>query len=547
MTPTTLRLRFFSLILMLSALPLAAQNSAATDPVLRAMREEMDRSKAQLKLDKEQPPYYIEYSITDQDSFNAEAAFGALRTDLRTRARLLRVMVRVGSYKQDNSTGRFDAAVELAPVDDDLIALRHQIWIATDAAYKRALETLAAKQAMMKQFESEVQADDFAKAPAVESVGPLSSLGIDAEKWKSTLVKVSALYRKDPQLQQFTTTFRAEASNVWFLNSEGTVTRHGRSVYLVNIAASAQAADGMRLDNGKGHSIAAAAELPTEEKLLAEADALIASVRALREAPVVEDQYRGPVLFSADASTDVFQKLLAENVLGVRPRPGETARTTGAFANDFKARVLPEFASVVDDPTKTSAAGRALIGAYTVDDEGVTAVPVTVVEKGILVGYLMSRQPIRDFPTSNGHGRASAAATARAYPGNLFVSSSAPLTADALRQKFLAACKDRGAAYCYRVESVTGRLLPRLLYRVYVNDGHEELVRGAKIDQLDTRSMRSDLAALGDDMTVSNNYGQLSDSVIAPSALFSELEIKRENSGKDKLPAYPAPPLAAGK
>jgi hypothetical protein len=151
-----------------------------------------------------------------------------------------------------------------------------------------------------------------------------------------------------------------------------------------------------------------------------------------------------------------------------------------------------------------------------------------------------------DFPNSNGHGRGGSTSAALPSLGNLFITSSEPLDKDALRKKFLESCKARGLKYGYRVETVLQqRLTPRLLYRVYVDDGHEELVRGAVFNQLDTRTMRSDVTALGSDLTASNFFGNTPYSIVVPSVLFSELEIKRSNVGKEKLPAYSAPALAA--
>ena len=533
-------------ILFVVPAAVVAQSSAAAgsdDLVLRAMSAEMERSKTSLKLDKEKAPYFIEYAITDQDNYVAEATFGALRVDQRVHNRIVRVLVRVGDYKQDNVMGQNESVVELAALDDDLLALRQQIWLTTDTAYKRALQQLTDKQARLKQFESDQQADDFAHAPEYHHIDAPVKITVDMEQWKHNVEAASALYRSDPKLQAFACTFQATAINRYFMNSEGSWTRSGKSMYTYNISGSTQAADGMRLDRSQGHAVAAAAELPTADNLKAEAKAVMDTLAALREAPIVEEQYRGPVLFSADAASDVFSGLIADNILGKRPNPGQTSRTTGAFANDFKSRVLPEFVSVVDDPTRETAAGRALAGSYLVDDEAVKATPVTVVDKGILVNYLTSRQPVRDFPQSNGHGRATSFSSAQPGVGNLFVTSSEPLSKEKLQQKFLETCKNHDLKYCYRVETMANRLTPRLLYRVFVADGHEELVRGAKFDQLDTRAMRSDLAALGDDAQAFNQPGQYSSTIIVPSLFFGELEVMRANSGKEKLPQYPAPEL----
>jgi len=372
---------------------------------------------------------------------------------------------------------------------------------------------------------------------------PTVSLNVDETKWPRMLENVTALYRRDPKLQSFTAVFRGTATNRYFLNSEGSQTRTGRTIYMYNIEGSTQAADGMRLDRSMGHTIATAAELPSEETMKQQAEKVIETLGALRDAPIVEEQWRGPLLASADASTDIFDQLVAQNLAGKHPRPGETSRTTGAFANEYKSRVLPEDVTLVDDPTQTEAAGRKLVGNYNVDDEAVKAAPITVIDKGVLVNYLMSRTPIRDFPASNGHGRASSFGAATAMPGNIFVKVSDPLSPAKLREKFLAMCKDRGLKYCYRVETLGRGLSPRMLYRVYVADGHEELVRGARFDQLDGRAMRSDIIALGDDLQTANNFGQVTYSIVAPSLLFDEVEVKRTPAGKEKLPQYPAPDI----
>ncbi len=79
----------------------------------------------------------------------------------------------------------------------------------------------------------------------------------------------------------------------------------------------------------------------------------IASLADLRKAPLVEEEYHGPLLMSADAATDTLHSLLAVAVTATRPALGTEARTNGAFASSYHARVLPDFMNVVDDPGLT--------------------------------------------------------------------------------------------------------------------------------------------------------------------------------------------------
>lgn len=522
---------------------LAAKAAAKGDPLLDALLVELERSKNQLKMDQLQTPYYIEYRVSDVEDFAADAAFGATREDQRVHVRLLRVVVRLGDYKQDSYFGQGIGDNMLLPLDNDPIALRHQIWLATDEAYKSAGEAFTQKQSILKQFSTEEHpVDDFAKAAPIQLVEPAVSLKVDADSWKKTLESATNLYRQYPEIQSVSASARFTVVNEYFLNTEGTLTRNAKSVYTVQVNASTQAPDGMRLGRTPAWTVAKAEELPSREKLLQDTKEALETLNALRQAPIVEEEYRGPVLFSPDAADDVVASFIGSNILGRKPQLGAPNRTTGTFATSYKSRVLPPFIDVIDDPTMKDFQGKSLTGAYDVDSEGVKARPVDVIDRGVLTNYLLGRQPIRDFPESNGHGRAAPAAPPSPNLGVLLLKSSEAQTPDALKKRVEQLVTDQGKPYGYRVETMAGPA-PRLLYRVYAKDGHEELVRGAVFSELDVRALRADLSAVGNDPLVSNRLGGVSSTVIAPSLLFDELQVKRADTSKDKLPDYPAPPL----
>jgi TldD protein len=522
-------------------------SDAASDPILRALHEELARSKAQLKMDNVEAPFYIEYRVFDVDQFEAGAAFGALRDQNRSRLRLLRAVVRLGDYKVDSFLDAGQGTSDILPLDNDELAIRHQIWMATDQAYKRAGEALAAKKSMLKQLNVEQPVDDFAKAEPVQAIGPVARLDVDPAKWTRMLESATSLYKNDLQIQSLTASLSFVALSEYFVNTEGTTTRQSSMHYLILLAASEQAPDGMRLDRSPQYTSSSIEEMPTPEQFQADALNLIDGMKKLREAPVVDEDYRGPVLFSNDAAADMFSDLVVPNVLGRRPAPGRPARTTGAFASSYKARVLPDFISMVDDPTVTTFQGHSLGGSYKVDDEGVPVAPVSVVDKGLLTNFLIGRLPIRDFPTSNGHGRAGGNGNTAPAPGNLFIQAAKTSTREELKKQLVSQLRDRGLKYGYFVDTLGPRLIPRVLYRVWADDGHEELVRGAIFNELDTRALRSDLVAAGNDPLVSNRSGIPFTTIVSPSVLFDELEVKRADNSKEKLPDYPAPALVSGR
>src|SRR5467141_1065627 len=493
----------------------AAHAAAKGDWLLEALLTELDRSKSQLKMDQVRAPYYVEYRVNEVEDFGAEAAFGALRENQHIHVRVLRVVVRIGDYKQDSYFGRGQGESNVLPLDDDPIALRHQIWLTTDEAYKAAGQALAEKQASMKQFSADPNpVDDFAKAPQTIAVEPTVSLKIDEAAWKKTLEEVTNLYRQYPDVQSVTASARFSAVNRYLVTSEGTVTRSGENTYVVQLNSSAQAADGMRLNRNPFWMTARAEELPSRDALGGESKKMMDTLTALRQAPIVEEEYRGPVLFAPDAADDVVASMVGTNVLARKPQLGKPNRTTGAFATSYKTRVLPNFLTVVDDPTLKDFQGKSLVGSYEVDDEGVKAQAVTLIDAGTLTNYLIGRQPIRDFPASNGHGRAAPGSFPAPSLGVLLVKSSEAQSAGMLKQRVVQMVSDQGKPYGYRVETMGGNA-PRLLYRVYAKDGREELVRGAVFSELDVRALRSDLSAAGNDPLVSNRTGGVPSTIIA--------------------------------
>jgi len=524
----------------------AAHAAVKGDGLLEALLTELDRSKAQLKMDQVQPPYFIEYRVNDVDDFSAEAAFGALRESQRGHYRVLRAVVRIGDYKQDSFYARGEGESTILPLDNDPIALRHQIWLATDDAYKAAGQALAEKQAELKRFSADTSpVDDFAKSAPLIAVEPTVSLKLDEASWKKTLEDVTNLYRQYPNVQSVTASARFTAVNEYLVNTEGTVTRCGKTTYSVQLSSSAQADDGMRLGRSPAFVVARMEELPSHDALMTDSKNMLDTIVALRQAPIVEEEYRGPVLFSADAADDIVASLIGQNVVGRKPALGRPNRTTGAFATSYKARVLPNFLSVVDDPTLKDFQGKSLVGSYMFDSEGVKAQPVSTIENGTLTNYLIGRQPLRDFPASNGHGRAAAGMAAGPNLGVLLLKSTEAQSPGDLKKKVIDMVKEQGKPYGYRVETLgqPGNT-PRLLYRVYASDGHEELVRGAVFNELDTRALRTAVIGAGNDPLVSNRPGGVPTTVISPSLLFDELEVKRADTSKDKLPEYPPPPLS---
>ena len=520
---------------------------AEKDPVLKAMLQELDRSKTELQLQGFEKPFFIQYRIEDLTTFDTRAEYGATEGWSRNHQRVARVTVRVGDYKTDSSGQRGDGAVLLTALNDDLVAIRSALWNATDQAYKNALSAYAQKQAELKNVQTPPQADDFSKQKAVIVLEAPRELKIDENAWAERVARDSGLYRTGPaanasekDVQYATANFHARTTTSWLVNTEGTAVRKSSEGYQETFAVGTQADDGMRLDRSYGTTAVALKDLDTPEVFAKHAVALIGSLSELRKAPVVDEEYHGPVLFSSDASSDILRALVGTGVTATRPRLGTEARTNGPFASSYHARVLPEFINIIDDPGLKSFDGKELVGAYNVDDEGVPEQAVKLVSGGKLENYLVGREPVRDFAESNGHGRAAVAGPARPAIGVMKVTAESGVSDEELNRRLIQMAKDRGLKSVYYVETLGGAFNPRLLWRVNV-DGKRELVRGAVLDDLDQRALRSSVEAAGKDLWVANYMGDVPETVLAPALLLSDVTVKRANEKNEKLPFYPPP------
>ena len=93
-------------------------------------------------------------------------------------------------------------------------------------------------------------------------------------------------------------------TTTWLVNSEGTIVRKSAEAFQEGIGVGTQAADGMRLDRSYATVGNTLGDLDAPEAFQKHAVKLIASLFDLRKAPLVEEEYHGPVLLSSDAAAD---------------------------------------------------------------------------------------------------------------------------------------------------------------------------------------------------------------------------------------------------
>ena len=198
----------------------------------------------------------------------------------------------------------------------------------------------------------------------------------------------------------------------------------------MGLYAATSADDGMELYRYESFDAHSPDRLPGEDGVRDAIDRMAADLLALREAPTIEP-YTGPAILAGRAAAVFFHEIFGHRIEGHRQKSEREGQT---FTKKIGERVLPEFVSVYSDPTRKQAGGTDLAGHYRIDDEGVRARPVTVVENGVLRNFLMSRSPVEGFARSNGHGRRQPGLAPVGRQSNLIVESSQTVSESELRE-----------------------------------------------------------------------------------------------------------------
>ncbi len=540
----------WSAVIAAAAIALAVRADAAPagdDPVVRAMKDELARSIDKLEMHGFGKPYYVAYTLLEGEAATARAQFGALTSSSSVPLRVVTIDLRVGDYALDN--GNFAdahrASVAL-PLDDDYDDTRRALWLATDDAYKQAVEQLDRKKAVAQQeAKSADVVASFSAEPLAHTLDADARAPIAVAPLEGLATKLSGVLRTNPDVYDESVSVSVVRANQTFVSSEGSFAERPYRITQIDVAAHTQADDGMPLGDSIAWAVPTFEQLPREAEMTARVDALSRELTQLRKAPIVDD-YAGPVLFDGLAAPQLIRSLLANNLSGTPAPKGDRpgARETGEseLFGKLGQRVLPAGVSVVDDPGLEVAATRdgrvPLIGGYKFDDEGVPAQRVSVIENGKLVRFLMSRTPRKGFEHSNGHGRGSFESPVRAAPANLVVSASNGLPDAEIKRRAIAAARDQGLPYVMVVDKLAG-LTPTVAERVYL-DGHSEPVRGASLGAMPTRELR-DIIAVGSRATAYHYIGAVQESVLAPPLLFRDLDIKKPTTPQPKPPTVSRP------
>lgn len=540
--------------------PQASQ--AAPSPLLAAMQAELDRSMPVLT--KATPPaYFMNYTLTQARRASVMGSNGALLDSSEKLERWLEVQVRVGDYNVDNThkiSGGQPAYEPSpgtpAPLDDDAAVLRRAIWLETDKQYRAAAEALVRIQTN-KEVEaqsSEEGAPDFSHEKPQMSYSPEANYQMDRKPWEQKVRDYTAFFRQSSTVLNSIVTFTAQADNSYQVNSEGTHLQFGQVRFRLELFIVGKAPDGMDLNRYYNFDWVDEKETPTNEAVMAAAKTMVAELEGLVKSPLVEP-FAGPSMLTGRAAAVFFHEVFGHRDEGFRQKAVNEGQT---FARKVGEPIMPDFISIVDDPTMKRLNKDVLLGYYPYDDEGVAAQRVQLVDKGVLKNFEMSRQALKEFPVSNGHGRRQLGAQPVSRQGNLIVESTHKVSNAELRKMFIAEIKKQGKPFGLLIDDIAGgftftgrgqpqafQVEPLVVYKVYADGRPDEMVRGVNIVGTPLLSLTK-IIATGDTQEVFNGYcgaesGSIPVAAAAPYILISEMEVSKKESSTDKPPTLPKP------
>ena len=546
------------LLILSSALIVTAAESKKSDTLLVAAEHELQRAHAELA-NLDPAPYFISYTIRDQSAGLVMASQGSLLNSAQVQSRRADVVTRVGSPSLDNTHGESRKSAirsEALPLDDDPDAIARSLWNMTYRGYREAAKAyLNIKTQTQVHAKEEDTSGDFApQAPSTHSAAWETAPAANQHDLEQMVLKYSAAFRSYPLVYSSIVVLTSETTRTYFVSSEGSRIVSSNAIVRLAIQAETRADDGMDLMRAETFQAEALEHLPPESEVQAHIAKMAADLKALRNAPVAEP-YDGPALLSGRAAAVFFHEVLGHRLEGQRQRGEKEGQT---FTKRINQAVLPDFLTVVDDPTQQKLNGTDLSGWYEYDDEGVPAGRVEVIGNGILKNFLMSRMPVQGFDKSNGHGRGQAGFMPVGRQGNLIVTSTHSVSDAELRQRFIEEIKKQGKPYGLYFEDIEGgftltqrstpqafQVLPILVWRVFPDGRPDEMVRGVDIVGTPLAAMGSILVT-GDKVEVFNGVcgaesGRVPVAAAAPAILFADLETQKRPHSLNRPPILPPP------
>jgi predicted Zn-dependent protease len=528
--------------------------------VISAMEQELHRSMKELKLEDYDKPYFMSYLIKENTVNQIMAKFGSLILSDNTKTRELFVDVRVGDYGFDNSVnGKSGSSSSykrsnLLPIENDIDSIRAVIWQITDDTYKKSLTQYFNKKAKKVQEIDKDKLPSFSKEKPSIHIGKQRHLVFDKTEWEKKIKELSSIAKQYRELDDSSISFTAQKETVFFINSEQSKYITDDILYSINIDLSAISEDGNVINNFESLHYKSIADIPDLDSIKNEVKKVIDELYEIKNAESI-NPINVPAILEPEAAGILFHEAVGHRLEGERQIDDTQGQT---FTERVGTQIIPSFLSIEDNPSLYDFNSSSLLGYFVYDDQGVKGEKVSLVQKGILKNFLLSRTPVKGFINSNGHGRASTGRAPMARMSNLIIRSENEVEKQELKKLLIQEVKKQNKDFGLIIKKMTGgetnttsydfqafKATPLLLHKVDPETGQETPVRGVEIVGTPLISINK-IIATGNDYKPFNGFcgaesGYVPVSTIAPSILISEIELQKTTSEKEKKPILPPP------
>jgi predicted Zn-dependent protease len=547
--------------------PLAGHDPAAKSKIIDMMAEENSRWFRVLKSAQPAPAHFIGYTIYERRHVAVAAEEGVILADDDETVRALDVEVRVGSPMLDSrhpiQDQRLAALTSLsrlgsAPFGEDEKAIRQQLWLETDRRYREGLLLLGIVLTEGRVGgKREQKSADFTPAEPQVFYQKQATLAVDRPHWVG---RVRACSKRAARGVATGSSCLAEFDlhTIYYVNSEGSQVQRSWTTSRFMVQVGVKHDDGMGLSRLEQAFAPTPAELPDDAAVDKMIDVVNRDLDALHKSPLA-DPYVGPAVLEGRAAAVFFHEVFGHRIEGHRQEDDLEGQT---FTKQIGQEIMPPWLSVYDDPTISRLNGLPLNGFYRFDDEGVVAQRATLVDKGVLRGFVMGRNPIPGFEKSNGHGRRDWGNVSVSRQGNLVVETERSVTKEELMKQLIAEVKRQKKPYGMLFTDISGgftnttrlsfqgfKVEPVMAYRVYP-DGRQEVVRGVDITGTPLTALGNIISAARPLETFNGFCGAESGfvpvSATAPSLLIRAREVVRAFTPNRGGPELPPPSLTAG-
>ena len=550
-------LGFFLLQLGISAHAYSMDSTSSI--VFQAMEEEMDRSMNRLKIDIFNPPYFIKYQVRHNRHIKIAGSFGSLVQSDNFQNRTLFVDVRIGDSKFDSSSPdshRYKADQTL-PLDNDFYVLKRALWYETDLRYKQAIMNFMKKKGRFISGVATHETPDYSRGhEPVSLLSPVPDFHPDMEAWNDRVRMASALFKQAPEIEKSKVTLHVDRTVRYYYDSDGNKIRSHAIQYQLTLGAKTRADSGSPIHDQETIFFSNPENFPSYQELRKKVHRLISNIRELKQAPLAET-YVGPALFSPDAAAVLIHEAVGHRLEGDRLRTASDGKT---FIKKIGKKILPPFLTVVDNPQLKKLYDIDLVGHYLYDDEGQEGDKVVLIDHGVLKSFLLSRSPVLEGERTNGHARSDGVKAPMSRMANVIVQSEKRFSPKELKRLLIEQIRLQNKPYGLLIKKLSGgetqtiatnfqvfKGKPVYMYKVYPEDGREELVRGVEFVGTPL-SMIGKVIATGDDNTVINGFcgaesGMIPVTSVTPSFLLSEVELQTSHDKPLRRPILPPPDL----